>query len=174
MAERRRYDQDGVVVSLGELRDLIDADVEPQYGRTVVARVEPPRPVPLAVPAEVVAGVPSAAEVARQREARWQEDQETPVVAPYRSRRWRRWAVTAFAVLAASAATCWLTLWTRPSVRLAPGWQTAAALGAQSATAEVALAEAARQHRASDEARGTAEEALRVAEATVASLMEKL
>jgi hypothetical protein len=76
---KRRLPQDSVVVSIGEVRDLLRQDTVPPEAATTVARRE--LPVPLAVPAEVAAGVPSMDEVRASREARWQEDPAGPAPA---------------------------------------------------------------------------------------------
>lgn len=148
MSQRRRFPEDSTVVSLGEVREMIEAEVEPMYGKTVVARVAPPRAVPMPVPEEVVGGVPSLAEVARQREARWRDESAVgaPPARPWRQRRGGRAALVGLVALLMGAGGVALGWWMRPSPRLTPGWAAdAASVGAlEAARAQAGAAEAAR------------------------------
>lgn len=143
MSQRRRFPEDSPVVSLGEVREMIEAEVEPMYGKTVVARVAPPRAVPMPVPEEVVGGVPSLAEVARQREARWRDESAVgaPPARPWRQRRGGRAALLGLVAVLMGAGGVVLGWWMRPSPRMAPGWAAAAAsVGALSTARSEALA----------------------------------
>ncbi|MCB9539101.1 MAG: hypothetical protein H6704_23005 [Myxococcales bacterium] len=147
MSQRRRFPEDSTVVSLGEVREMIEAEVEPMYGKTVVARVAPPRAVPMPVPEEVVGGVPSLAEVARQREARWRDESgvAAPPVRPWRQRRAGRIVVVGVVAALTGAAGVALGWWMRPSPRLALGWAVAAARAAATSAATQRAAAAPRR-----------------------------
>ncbi len=155
MSQRRRFPEDSTVVSLGEVREMIEAEVEPMYGKTVVARVAPPRAVPMPVPEEVVGGVPSLAEVARQREARWRDESGVAAAParPWRQRRAGRLAVVGVVAIVMGAAGVALGWWMRPSPRLAPGWAVAAATtAAGSAAAQRTMAADAARVEAAERA----------------------
>ncbi len=70
----RRHSEDSVVVSIGEVRDMLQDEVRPVVPRDKTLQ----RPVPMAVPVapkgQAIKNVPSMAEVRAEREARWREE----------------------------------------------------------------------------------------------------
>lgn len=103
----RRHPEDSVIVSIGDVREMLAEEVSKQHEVT-----QPRLPVPLAVPAEVVGGVPSWEEVGASREARWQREQErlAPVRAVPPWRIWRRRVILGLGAVVICAATA-VAMW---------------------------------------------------------------
>ncbi len=84
----RRYPEDSVVVSIGQVRDMLRSDTKPP------AKQDPEPAVPMAIPiapaGQVVDIVLSAAEVKAEREARWKAEALPAVAGPARRPFWRR------------------------------------------------------------------------------------
>lgn len=84
----RRYPEDSVVVSIGQVRDMLRSDATPPAKQGPERAV--PMAIPIAPPGQVVDSVPSAAEVAAEREARWNDEALPSVAGPVRRPLWQR------------------------------------------------------------------------------------
>ncbi len=134
----RKHPEDSVIVSIGDVRDMLAEEVNRQHEVT-----QPRLPVPMAVPAEVVGGVPSWEEVGASRQARWDQERISPVPSMPPWRVWRRRMLLAGAALglvATTAGVLWVWL---PSSRAVERLVDASRAALVEASGQVALREAA-------------------------------
>ncbi len=166
----RRYPEDSVVVSIGRVRDLL-RDEAPQPARDTEVR-SVPQAIPVAKPGQLVEVVPSAAEVAARREARWSEDTLPHLAGPPRRALWSRHGamVTAAAGGTALGLLLALVLSEPPEApeleaRLAQSGQTIEALEASLADARGLASEARAQAAVANAEKATLAEQLAALEA---------
>lgn len=134
----RKHPEDSVIVSIGNVRDMLAEEVGRQQEVT-----QPRLPVPMAVPTEVVGGVPSWEEVGASRQARWDQERVAPVRSMPPWRIWRRrliLAVAALVLVAATAAGLW---WWWPPPGVVEGMAGTSRAAFQEARDRVALQDAA-------------------------------
>ncbi|MCB9545959.1 MAG: hypothetical protein H6706_08850 [Myxococcales bacterium] len=159
---KRRLPEDSVIVSIGDVHEMLAEEMGRQHEDT-----QPRFPVPLAVPTEVVGGVPSLDEIGASREARWERQHQQ--VALVRTvplwTIWRRRLILLGAAAVVAAGT-WGAAWWLQAPLGAEAHMTAAAQG------HLAVAEAEARTRAAEAAQAEALARAALLEAEAARLAE--
>lgn len=141
----RRHPEDSVIVSIGDVHDMLAEDVGRQHEAT-----QPRFPVPMAVPTELVGGVPSLEELGASRQARWQGSNQR--LAPVRAlppwRVWRRRLLLAAGAVGVAAATAGVMWWLRPPSAFLEVATTRVAVAEREARLDELAAESERQRGA--------------------------